>query len=546
MTRKAWGSRLAVLLVLGLVAVACGSDKGSGGGGGGGGESSSGASQDLIVGTTDSLQNSFDPAEAYDLFASTIVFNTAETLVTYKPNATDPTPLLAAALPKVSADGTVYTFDLRPGVKFHDGTPLDSAAVKFSLERARDFGNKDAEAAGFLLESIKSIATPSPTTVEITLTKPNVTFLSRLAFTVASIVSPTAYKTNILAGTETGAAVLTKYKTDTIVGTGPYKLTSYKEKESLTLEANPDYWGEKPKAKRVLIRLFDKSSALKLALQNKEIDVAYRALQPDDLSFFRGQSGFKVVEGQGPGIRYLTFNVTKKPFDNVNMRKAVAAGIDREAVTREVLKGTGVPLASMVPPTFASAFEPKWTDLYGKTPDKAKVDQFLTAAGVPAGQKVDLDFWFSPTHYGDTEAAVAQVVARSLTDTGRFNVKISNVEWAEYGNKRRAGEMPLFLMGWYPDYLDVDDYLEPFSDPKVFDPAKWEDPKMLDLVHNQQKELDATKRTAAIKQAQTYMAEQAPYVPIFQISQFAATTDKVSGVVLDAIQLLRFFSIQKS
>ena len=537
---KGWGNRLAVLLVFGLLAAACGSDDDSGGGG------ATGASDSIVVGTTDSLQNSFDPAQAYDLFASTIDFNTAETLVTYKPNAVEPSPLLAAAMPTVSADGTVYTFQLRTGVKFHDGTDLDSAAVKFSLERARDFGNKDAEAAGFLLTAIKGIATPSPTTVEITLDKPNVTFLSRLAFTVASIVSPTAYKTNVLAGAEEGPAVQAKYKTDTIVGTGPYKLVEYREKESLTLQANPDYWGEAPRTERVLIRLFNTSSALKLALQNKEVDIAYRALQPDDIDFFRNTSGFTVVEGQGPGIRYLVFNVTKPPFDNVNLRKAVAAAVDRQAVTTEVLKGTGVPLLSMIPPTFASAYEPKWSELYGSTVDKAKVDAHLAAAGVPADQKVDLDFWFSPTHYGDTEPAVAQVLARSLTDTGRFNVNISNVEWAEYGNKRRAGEMPLFLMGWYPDYLDVDDYLEPFSDPKVFDPAKWEDPAMLDLVHAQQAELDATKRTATIKQAQAYMADQTPYVPIFQISQFAATTDNVSGVVLDAIQLLRFFLLEKA
>jgi len=281
-------------------------------------------------------------------------------------------------------------------------------------------------------------------------------------------------------------------------------------------------------------------------LQNKEVDVAYRALQPDDLEFFRSQAGFSVVEGEGPGIRYLVFNVTKPPFDNVNLRKAVAAAVDRQAVTTEVLKGTGVPLLSMVPPTFASSYEPKWSELYGTKIDQAKVDQHLTAAGVPAGQKVDLDFWFSPTHYGDTEPAVAQVIARSLTDTGRFNVTISNVEWAEYGNKRRAGEMPLFLMGWYPDYLDVDDYLEPFADPKVFDPAKWEDAQMLDLVHAQQAERDPAKRTAIIKQAQTYMADQTPYVPTFQISQFAATTEGVSGVVLDAIQLLRFFLLEKA
>ncbi|MEA2843374.1 MAG: peptide/nickel transport system substrate-binding protein [Actinomycetota bacterium] len=534
-SRRAW---IAALALFAVVAAACGSsDSGTSGGGG--------AADSIVVGTTDSLQNSFDPAEAYDLFGANIAFNTAQTLVTYGPNATEPSPLLASKLPDVSVDGLTYTFELRPGVKFHDGTPLDSAAVKFSLERARDFGAKDAEAAGFLLSGIASIDTPSPTTVVIHLSKANVTFLSRLAYTVASIVSPTAYKNNVLTGTETPPEVLTKYKTDTVVGTGPYKIASYKEKESITLEANPDYWGDPPKTERVLIRLFDKSSALKLALQNREIDMAHRSLQPDELSSFRDQSGFKVIEGEGPGIRYVVFNVTKPPFDNLNLRKAVAAAIDRKPVVDEVLKGTGKPLDSMIPPTFDKTYEPRWAELYGTGTDKAKVDDYLQKAGIPAGQKVDLDFWFSPTHYGDTEAGVAQVLARGLEATGRFNVNISNVEWSEYGQKRRNGEMPVFLMGWFPDYLDVDDYLEPFADPSIFDPAKWDDPAMLDLVHAQQAALDPTARVGIIKQAQAYMAEQTPYVPVFQISQFAATTDKVSGVVLDPIQLFRFWLLEK-
>src|SRR6266576_2041297 len=263
-----------------------------------------GAAQNIVIGTTDSLQNSFDPAEAYDYFGSEVVFNSAETLVTYAPNAAKPSALLAAALPDVSADGLTYTFRLRTGVKFQDGTDMDAAAVKFSLERARAFGDKDSEAAGFLLSGIKDIATPSPTTVVITLLAPDVAFLSKLAYSVASIVSPTAYRSNVLAGTETGAAVLAKYKTDTIVGTGPYKLVSYKEKQSLEFQANPTYWGAKPRTDKILVRLFDKSSALKIALQNHEVDIAFRSLQPDELATFRSASGFKVVKGQGPGIRY--------------------------------------------------------------------------------------------------------------------------------------------------------------------------------------------------------------------------------------------------
>ncbi len=503
-----------------------------------------GAAQNIVIGTTDSLQNSFDPAEAYDYFGSEVVFNTAETLVTYAPNAAKPSALLAAALPDVSADGLTYTFRLRTGVKFQDGTDMDAAAVKFSLERARAFGDKDSEAAGFLLSGIKDIAAPSPTTVVITLSAPDVAFLSKLAYSVASIVSPTAYRSNVLAGTETGAAVLAKYKTDTIVGTGPYKLVSYKEKQSLEFQANPTYWGAKPRTDKILVRLFDKSSALKIALQNHEVDIAFRSLQPDELATFRSASGFKVVEGQGPGIRYVVFNVNTAPWNNPNMRKALAAALDRTPVVNEVLKGTGKALDSMIPPTFPT-HDPAWTNLYGNGGDTTKVNALLAAAGVPAGQKVNVDFWFSPTHYGDTEASVAQVIARTLEGTGRFTVKISSVEWAEYGQKRKAGEMPVFLMGWFPDYLDEDDYLAPFADPKIFDPAKWNDPQMLSLVAAQASELDATKRATIIKQAQSYMADQTPYVPVFQISQFASSSDKVSGIVLDPIQIFRYWLLEK-
>src|ERR1041385_4784274 len=143
-----------------LLATACKSSTTTASGGG--------AAQNIVIGTTDSLQNSFDPAEAYDYFATEVIFNTAETLVSYAPNASPPSPLLAAKLPDVSPDGLTYTFDLRSGVKFQDGTALDAAAVKFSLERAKAFGDKDSEAAGVLLSGIHSIATPSSNRVVIT------------------------------------------------------------------------------------------------------------------------------------------------------------------------------------------------------------------------------------------------------------------------------------------------------------------------------------------------------------------------------------------
>jgi peptide/nickel transport system substrate-binding protein len=512
--------RLVGLTALLLVAAACG------GGGGGGGSSGGGPSGSIVVGTTESLQNSFDPAEAYDYLGSQIVFHTAETLVTYAPNATSPEPLLAASMPDVSPDGLTSTFVLR-------------AAVKFSLERAKAFGAKDAEAAGFLLSDIRSIAAPADDKVVITLTQPNVTFLSRLAYSVASIVSPKAYAANVLTGSETGPAVTAKYKTDTVVGSGRYRIVAYKERELVDLEANPDYWGTAAKTKRIRLRLFAKSSELKNSLQTGEVDVAFRSLQPEENAFFKNRPGFKLVEGTGSGIRYLVINVTAKPWDNVNLRRALAAAIDRKAIVDQVFQGSATALASIIPGAFPMS-EPKWDQLYGRT----LVDKYLAAAGHSAGT-IPVELWYSPTHYGDTEQAVAELIARSLEGTHRFTVKVRNVEWAEYGKKRQAGEMPVFLMGWYPDYLDPDDYLEPFSDPKIFDPAKWDDAKMADLVQTEERAQDPDRRADVLRQAQSYMADQVPYVPLFQAPQVAATTDKISGVVLDPIQIFRGWLLEK-
>jgi peptide/nickel transport system substrate-binding protein len=306
------------------------------------------------------------------------------------------------------------------------------------------------------------------------------------------------------------------------------------------------------------MRLFDKSSALKLALQNNEVDVAFRSLQPDENDFFRNRPGFQLIEGKGSGIRYLVINVTAKPWDDVNLRRALAAAVNRKVIVEEVFKGSATELASMVPDTFDIS-EPKWEQLYGANAPppttatkggpapsgRTLVDKYLSLAGKPSGT-VPVDLWYSPTHYGDTEQAVAEVVARSLEETKRFTVRVRNVEWAEYGQKRRAGEMPVFFMGWFPDYLDPDDYLEPFSDPNIFDPAKWDDPKMLELVRTEQKTQDEALRADALRQAQEYMAGQVPYIPLFQQPQFAAASDKVNGIVLDPIQIFRFWLLEKS
>ena len=154
---------------------------------------------------------------------------------------------------------------------------------------------------------------------------------------------------------------------------------------------------------------------------------------------------------------------------------------------------------------------------------KTLVDKYLSAAGKPAGT-VPVELWYSPTHYGDTEAAVAEVIARSLEDTKRFTVKVRNVEWAEYGKKRKAGEMPVFLMGWFPDYLDPDDYLEPFADPNIFDPAKWDDSEdgSSSSTRSSGRRIPTGGPTPCGRPSPTWPT-RCPYIPIHQAPQFAAT-----------------------
>ena len=291
------------------------------------------------------------------------------------------------------------------------------------------------------------------------------------------------------------------YKTDTIVGIRALPARRASRTESLDFEANADYWGE-AQDQADPVRLFDKSSALKLALENEDVDIAFRSLQPDENNSFENKAGFKLIEGEGPGIRYVVFNTTAKPWDDPNMRRALAAAVDRKPIVDEVFKGSAKPLPSMMP-GHVRPVASRWDgalrrqrpgadarDKGGAAPSgKTLVDKYLSGPGSRRARSRSTSGTARPTT-ATPRRRWPRSSPRSLEATGRFTVKVSNVEWAEYGQKRRAGEMPVFLMGWYPDYLDPDDYLEPFSDPDIFDPAKWEDQKMLELIRPSSRSID--------------------------------------------------------
>ena len=532
-----------VLTVAALLVAACGGssenddDTASGTGGGGGGAAGGG---NLVVGTIE-VPSSIDPANVYEKFASDVLFNTTNRLVEYPPGATEPEPGLATEW-DISDDGLTYTFTLREGVKFQDGSDFDSEDVKYSLERAINVNDPDG--ASFLLQSrdeesgeptagIASIEASDPTTVVITLVAPNVTFLSRLNYTVASIVpSDGDYKApeEVLTGDVAGQ--LEEWEnTDTIVGTGPYQLQSYKPGESMVLKRFDDYWGEAAKTETVTVQFFEETAQLKNALDNGEIDLNVNDLGPTERNALA--ESVTAFQGEGARIRYLVIDVTKAPFDDVEARKALAAAIDRQRIVDNVFEGDAEPLTSMIPASF---------DQYAK-------DYFTDIESTGGDAKIAFDLWYPLNKYGDTEADMAEELKRMLDESGKFEVTTRSADWAsEYADNTGEGSpYGVYTLGWYPDYFDADDYIDPFYSSAGF-LGHYKDDAMDDLVVQEQTQTEEADRAATFDEIQQKGAEDVPYIPLYTDASFAYyQKDKLTGVedTMDILQQVRWFVISK-
>jgi len=493
----------------------------------------------IIIGTTDTVQT-LDPAKCYSFYCANIYHNTGETLVSYAPGSSQISPKLAASMPEISDDGLTYTFKLRHDVMFQDGSKMTSKDVKFSLDRSLWINHP--EGAGFLLAGIKSIDTPDDYTVVIHLKAPDVTFASKLAYTVAVILPSDAYPSpDGPLPDDAKTEEREKYIKEDFIGTGPYKIADFRENESMLLEAWDGYWGEKPKAKKVLIKFFAKSSQMLVALKSGEIDVAFRHFTPEQRDSLAGSGDIKTYKGAGASIRYLVFNPNLDPAGRKEVRQAVAAAVDRARIIKNVLGGAAEPLYSMVPPAFAEVSKPDFKTMYG---DKKPSDYVK--------DKVKLTLWYSRGHYGDTEPALAQTLQRTLNETGLFDVTLQSTEWAEYTAHAwpgKSGQYPAYLLGWYPDYLDADDYISPFYHSKDSFVRIYDNPKMDKLISDEQTAAgpNTDARIQTFADIQKLAAEDAPIVPLYTITPFAFARSNIEGVAdtMGPAQIFRYYLLSK-
>jgi peptide/nickel transport system substrate-binding protein len=497
------------------------------------------AEGDIIFGTTDTVVT-LDPAKAYDFASSNILFNVGETLVGFPPGQTEPEPLLAESV-DVSDDGLTYTFTIREGVTFHNGHELTSEDVKFSLERVVDMAHPAG--AWSLLAGIESIETPDPQTAVVTLGQPNSTFLPRLAYTVATIVPsdghyPAPSATIEEEDAEELEAAAEEFVQEDVIGTGPYTVAEFREGESITLEANPDYWGEAPANDRVMIRFFQTSSQMKIALESGEIDVAHRDFSPDEQADLETNADVQVIQGDGGRTRYIVLNPFFDEVADVEVRQAIAAGIDRDRIAEDVFNNTVEPIYSMIPPGYPESVP------YFEEYNDLEPSDFID-------EPVSFSLHYGGERYGPTEPSLVQVIERTLEETGLFEVELVSTEWAQFTEEAWPGEdgqYPVFMLGWNPDYIDPDTYVEQFYWSEGFVGSMYNDAEMDELVLAEQAELDDEVRTDLFDQIQRKAADDVVNIPLFQELPYVFARPEISGLedTMDETLIMRYWVVSKS
>ena len=523
---------------------ACGGVKDSG--------SASGDADVITVGTTDKV-TSVDPAGSYDNGSYAVQINVFPFLYAQDYNTSELSPDIAADDGTWSDDGTEFTVKIKSGLKFANGHDLTSSDVKFSFDRVNTINDENGPSS--LLANIESIDTPDDTTVVFhSKVKNDVTLKQVLSSPAGPIVDEEVFSADKL----TDADTIIREK----AFAGPYILTSYKANEVAGYSKNDSYQGLTPtKNSTVQVKYFADSSNLKMAVQQGQIDVAYRSLTPTDIDDLSKDSKVKVVKGPGGEERFLVFNFNIQPYgtksDEPNadkakaVRQAVANLIDREELATKVYKDTYTPMYSYIPDGLAGhedTFKTTYGDGNGK-PSVDKAKKVLEDAGVST--PVELKLQYNPDHYGASSADEYAALKAQLEEGGLFKVDLQSTEWTQYSKDRVVtedsdGSYPVYQLGWFPDYSDPDNYLSPFFRDGNFVNNGYSNSEINDLIMEQAGETDESAREDLLKKIQTLETEDLSTIPLLQGAQVAVTGANVKGVVLDASFRFRFASVTKA
>ncbi|WP_426440714.1 ABC transporter substrate-binding protein [Bradyrhizobium genosp. P] len=442
--------------------------------------------------------------------AEVTLYNVYETLTKINEDGSV-SPLLAESW-QAAPDLKTYTFKLHKGVKFQNGEPFDSAAVKFSYDRAAapNSTNKDKS----LFQAFETVTAPDPDTIVIALkySEPNLPFL--LAQASASIVEPKSAPTDVTQP----------------VGTGPYTLGAWAKGSSITLTKWPDYRNAAAiKLSKVTIRFIGDPAAQVAALLSGDVDAFPRVAAARSLAQFKADPRFNVLIGGSRTKTIVGINERKKPLDDVRVRRAILAAIDRKAMIDGAVDGFGTPIGSFYTP--ASPGYVDTTDINPFDPEKAK--KLLAEAGVTT--PLELSLKLPPPSYARQGG---EILAAQLAKVG-ITAKIENVEWAQWLSQVFAGNGP------HNFDLTIVAHVEPFDLVKLTEPDYY-------LGYNNQafnalyKQIMTTPteadRLKLLGDAQRMLATDAVAGFLFQPQLITIASKKLKGVWKEVPQFENDFS----
>ncbi len=504
-----------------------------------------------------------DPALVSDGESFRITKQIFEGLVELKPGSTTLQPALATRWTP-SRDGKTWTFTLRKGVKFHDGTAFNAAAVCANFNRWYNWtgpfqdasasyyyrqifgGFKKNESTGLGKPLYQSCRGKGRYVAVVKLRRRNGPFVPSLVLSAFSMQSPTAMKKyganqgELASGTfrPTGT-----YAFSHPTGTGPYKFESWTVGQRVVLTRNNSYWGKKGALARVIVRPISNNTARLQSLQTGEVN-GYDLVAPQDMPTIRNDQRLRLLNRPPFNVAYVTINSSKPPMNNILVRKAVAYGLDRASVVRSFYAGRAVVANEFMPPAIPG-YEPKVTK-YPYNPNQAKA--LLRRAGLSLPVKIE--FWW-PTNvsrpYMPSPNLNFQAFKASLEQSG-FDVTAVSMPWrpdyVKHVNEGTGGH--LNLIGWTGDYADADNFVGTFfqsANPQFGLTRTGAHKKIALLLDKAEAEVNQAKRVKLYKQINKLIADFVPGVPYAHSTPAVAVQRRVHGYKPSPVGTESFYGV---
>lgn len=476
----------------------------------------------LVVGQI-AEPKSLDPAAVTAVNDFRILMNVYDGLVRYKDGTLEVEPALAESW-TISDDGTVYTFSLREGVTFHDGTPFNADAVKYNFDRMLDENHPEHDTGpfplSFFFSAVEEVEVVDDLTVKFQLNAPYAPFLSNLAYPTGLIVSPSAVREG---GADYGRNP---------VGTGPFKFAEWESNAKVVVVRNDDYWEDAAKLEAVVFRPITDANTRVAELMAGGIDLMVE-VPPDSLTQLSGDANFSVYEQAGPHLWFLILNLKEGPFQDKRVRQAINYAIDKKALVENVLQGTAEIATGPTPPAFAWAYNEQ---LQPYPHDIEKAKQLIKEAGA---EGAEVTFYVTEGGSGMLDPVpMGAAIQADLAQIG-LTVAIETYEWNTFLGKVNPGlegKADMAEMAWMTNDPDTLPYLalrtDAWPDKGGFNSGYYSNPEVDKLLEAARSSTDQAERAKLYREMQEIVYDDAPWAFIANWKQNAVSSTMVDGFKL--------------